>query len=224
MGTNQPPSAIGSSTIAQQAFEQAQARYTQYKEEISKMDSGTTAKDDKLRKFMFRECAALKSIGKLQQDLNAYRLRNKTLSDDNLEDEAELGKNTNPAHLHKNLTATGEIKPGRHWQAHHIICSRHETHYDSRYAMFAYGIGINDPVNGVWLPRKNADAKGSTLPKAVGHRYIHTNAYATFIQNKITSAMSEQHLKMVLGAIQRELQNISPAVKALLTAKGKADL
>ena len=54
MGTNQPPSALGSSTIAQQAFQQAQARYTQYKEEISKMDSGATAKDDQLRKFMLK--------------------------------------------------------------------------------------------------------------------------------------------------------------------------
>ena len=115
---------------------------------------------------MFRECAKLENIGNLQVKLDDYRKANSKLNAG--QKSKEIGSSTNSEKLGNHLRAIGQYRPNSHWQAHHIVCSRHGSHAAARFKLFAY-FGINDPFNGCWLPSKHEYATGTTIPNAVGH-------------------------------------------------------
>ncbi|WP_233448307.1 AHH domain-containing protein [Vibrio penaeicida] len=48
---------------------------------------------------------------------------------------------------------------------------------NARLQMFMYGIGINDSMNGIWLPRSTTYKGRYTTPKAPTHSRIHGNNY-----------------------------------------------
>jgi hypothetical protein len=59
--------------------------------------------------------------------------------------------------------------------AHHIVASGHPDAYRSRLMLFAWGIGINDADNGVFLPAY-VSSQVPTLPSAVAHDRLHASA------------------------------------------------
>ncbi|WP_339074472.1 AHH domain-containing protein [Teredinibacter turnerae] len=159
----------------------------------------------------------------LQLKLNEYRELN--CGNKPIYKAKDAHKAGNSTILGNHLRADGQARHGANWEAHHIVCSRHASHGSARLKMFAY-VGINDPLNGCWLPKKNEDAKGTVLPNAVGHGYLQTNKYAAWVGRTLRMANGERDILNALQSIRRKVQNAKnePDVVALLTEKGKIDL
>lgn len=170
--------------------------------------------------FMIRECAKLECIGNLQVKLDEYREKNSRLNAG--QKAKEVGASGNSEKLGNHLRAIGQYRPNSHWQAHHIVCSRHGSHAAARFKLFAY-MGINDPHNGCWLPSKRKYATGTPLSDAVGHAYLHTNKYADWVRREVRPASGKLDLINRLRSIRLKLHN-ARNLPDILTDKGKQDL
>lgn len=181
--------------------------------------------------FRVKEASRLKNMSKLQQRLNEYRVNNITNSIYVKELEADLGRKNNAKKLAEHLTASGSFQQNSFFRPHHIICSKAASHSASRLLFLARKVeyGINDPDNGVWLPTKHRHAVGTATPNAVGHDYLHTNAYADYVYEKILGGSgSKKSIRNQLNIIRLQLLNIKKsknnlAVK-ILTKDGQKDL
>lgn len=128
------------------------------------------------------EMKRIESLCAAQEALAAYRSSNESKIPDELRKE--------PHHpttkLAKFLTAVGEPKPTVNHEAHHIICGvgrfLKARMALARLNLHNHGMGINDPLNGVWLcnTEKNKKDDGAT-PDSVPHRRIHRKNYETWI-------------------------------------------
>jgi hypothetical protein len=172
------------------------------------------------REFMFRECAKLECLGSLQVKLDNYREANNKLNAG--QKAKEIGSSNNSEKLGDHLRAIGQYRPNNHWQAHHIVCSRHGSHAAARFKLFAY-LGLNDPFNGCWLPSKHKHATSTPFPNAVGHAYLHTNQYADWVRREVRPANSKQDLINRLRDIRLRLHN-AQSLPDVLTENGKQDL
>lgn len=199
----------------------------QSKQQLVKMRTQLKDQPDQLaekeRAFLFSECAKLDALSTMQLQLNEYRTLHSNSKP--IDKAKEARKAGNSAILGNHLRAAGQARHGVNWEAHHIVCSRHTSHGSARLKLFAY-MGINDPLNGCWLPKKHEDAKGTVLPNAVGHAYLHTNKYASWVGRTLRMANGKREVLNALQSIRRKVQNAKndPDVVALLTDKGKVDL
>lgn len=175
---------------------------------------------EKERRFIQNETAKLEILGQLQVRLDEYRARHSHTKPKEKAIEALKSGNSEQLGLH--LRAVGQFRLGHKWQAHHLVCSRHASHAAARFKLFAY-VGINDPVNGCWLPQKHKDARGTVLPNAVGHAFLHTNRYARWVSDELRPARDRADLTRRLNAVRLKLQH-SQHLPDILTPKGKADL
>lgn len=177
------------------------------------------------RDFLFSECARLDALSAMQLKLNEYRHYHSSKYSTPIDKAKEARKAGNSAILGNHLRAAGQARHGANWEAHHIVCSRHPSHASARLKLFAY-MGINDPINGCWLPKKHADAKSTIYPNAVGHAYIHTNKYAAWVGRRLRGANGKIGILNELRRIKEKMQNAKQEsdVRALLTDKGKDDL
>ncbi|MES2674435.1 MAG: AHH domain-containing protein [Pseudomonadota bacterium] len=198
-------------------FENSQKQLVQLRNDLAKEPKKLTQKE---REFMFRECSKLESIGNLQAKLDEYRALN---SSSNVIQKAKESAAANGSDkLGNHLRATGQLKLGPKWQAHHIVCGRHGSHAAARFKLFAY-IGINDPHNGCWLPLQHKYATGTVQPHAVGHTYLHTDKYAAWVEREIVPAAGKDSLIMRLRSIRMKLID-ARNLPDVLTEKGKQDL
>ena len=201
-------------------LEQSKKKLTTMRSELAENPEALSVKE---RDFLFKECAKLENLGNLQTSLDEYRERHSRSKPNDKAVEAD--RKDNSSKLGRYLRAIGQFKPGLRWEAHHIVCSRHSSHASARLMLFAY-MGINDPHNGCWLPKKHADAKGSSFPDAVGHRYVHTNDYARWVGRMLRPARNKAGMINRLNDLRLKLQagKRHTDVVKLLTPKGKADL
>jgi len=226
------------------ALENAVKRSSELLEENEKALKNGEDITGKEFKFRVKEIAKLNNMSALQMRLNEYRAK---ASSSGIKERALEASKTNPndnsSILAKNLTASGKFKPNSNWEAHHVICSRHEAHSANRFILFSMRIdpkqprnihnvhftdnmryGINDPDNGCWLPKKHKHAKGTVHAHAVGHRHIHTNLYAAWVNNLIASSSSIQDLQARLSIIEGKLQRFTVQLsERILTKKGQSD-
>ncbi len=175
--------------------------------------------------FRMKEHARLSNMATLQERLDVYRENAKSMTKNEKEKDA-LKSNTSSI-LGDHLIAAGKFKPNIYWQAHHIICAKHASHAFSRSILFSdrLGYGINDPDNGCWLPQKHKYALSTHRPKAVGHAYIHTKRYATFVAAMIAPVKTRLELQGKLKIIEVKLQNAATALdQSVLTQNGRNDL
>jgi hypothetical protein len=175
-------------------------------------------------KFKAAEIARLGNMGSLQEKLDDYRQKMSKLGLKDKENEAN--KSNNSTKLGNHLTAAGKFRSNQHFQAHHIVCSKHASHVASRFILFdkIMGYGINDPDNGCWLPTKHKYAQSTKFKNAVGHQYVHTTEYATWVKNTITGSTSKEVLKGRLLILQMKLINMTTQkAKEILTDKGQTD-
>ncbi|MCX2782246.1 AHH domain-containing protein [Microbulbifer thermotolerans] len=86
------------------------------------------------------------------------------------------------------MAAVGEPKPSPYHDAHHIIPGKgrwlQEEIAQARANMHLAGIGIQDPRNGIFLPRTKAHKGHWSAPKAPAHKEIHRYNYETWIFDK----------------------------------------
>jgi len=89
------------------------------------------------------------------------------------------------------LEAAGHVRPAGS-AAHHIVAGGHEAAAAGRAALERFGIGINEAVNGVFLPQAT-------------HAPLHTNAYYGAVNNALAQATTRQEALQVLQAIGQRL-------------------
>ncbi|AWF82575.1 hypothetical protein BTJ40_18155 [Microbulbifer sp. A4B17] len=78
----------------------------------------------------------------------------------------------------------------------------------ARLNLHAHGVGINDPVNGVWLPRKYEYKGHWATPKAPAHKEIHRYNYETWIVAKFSqSGLPELVLRNRLREVKTRLKH-----------------
>ncbi|MCS0313179.1 AHH domain-containing protein [Vibrio diabolicus] len=128
--------------------------------------------------------------------------------------------------LANNLTAAGEPKPTKNHEPHHIIPGsgrfRKAEMRAARLNLHMHKIGINAPVNGVWLTNyaKHTDFNWEA-PKSPAHRSIHTFNYETWISSKFSKGIpSKQHFEANLLRVKMELKS-GTYPKEVLEAKNE---
>lgn len=209
-------------TLLSVALQQAKKRYGLLMQSIEETETANGKLSSKEFEFRVTECARLENIGKLQQKVDDYRAASLGKKPRELEAEAQKSGNSHTLGLH--LTSSGQFKPNSNWEAHHIVCSRHPSHAASRLILYGFKYGINDPHNGCWLPRKHRYAVGTSLPNAVGHRHVHTLAYANFVNRRLLTVATTTELNARLSSIRSDLQDTINLDKQILTKKGNDDL
>ena len=155
-----------------------------------------------------RERIRISMQAQLQVGLEEYRSNAKAKT------VAELAKE--PHHpttqLTRNLTAIGDPKPSPDHDPHHIIMGKGRWQplemVKARLALHMHKIGINDPINGVWLPRKKADKGHWATPLAPSHKEIHSYNYETWISRHFGARnLNEAQLRLKLRDIKYQLEN-----------------
>lgn len=204
-------------SLLDSVFEESQKKLASMRKDLTKDPSKLAQKE---RLFLINECAKLDNISRLQIRMDEYRAKHAHTSPKQKAAEALRAGNSDI--LGQHLRAIGQFKPNKDWQAHHIVCTRHRSHAAARFKLFAY-MGINDPFNGCWLPRKHQYARGTTIPNAVGHAYVHTDKYARWVGTELRPARDKQDIVRRLNAIRLKLHN-TKHLPDVLTDKGKNDL
>jgi len=150
--------------------------------ECPKVKQARLAKCDRDWKHLRLERKKIAAHFKMQTQLSRYREANQQR-----DIEAMLTETHHPTRrLVRNLRAVGEAKPTQFHEAHHIIpgSGRHikQMIEECRLNLHLHGVGINDPLNGVWLRNyeKNKSDDWAT-PNAPSHRPIHTHNYENWI-------------------------------------------
>ncbi|HHG3448755.1 TPA: AHH domain-containing protein [Vibrio parahaemolyticus] len=165
-----------------------------------------------------RERAKINAHAQLQEqllaDLEVYRDDNKDSSYIELAKE----KHHPTTRLASNLYAIAEPKPSPNHAAHHIIMGngRVRAMTNARLQMFMYGIGINDSINGIWLPRSTAYKGHYTTPKAPMHSRIHGDNYQRWVGRLAVIRNNESAFRARLVTIKSQLKDGSHPPKILM--------
>ena len=166
------------------------------------------AKLDRDWQHLQRERIRISTQAELQKGLEQYRADAKQKTEQQL-----LAEPHHPtALLARNLAAVGEPKPSLDHSAHHIIVGRGRWRARLitriRLSLHMHGIGINDPVNGVWLPRTKADRGHWATPFSPAHTEIHRFNYETWLITQFQAVgMSAERFSNRLRAIKGQLKN-----------------
>jgi A nuclease family of the HNH/ENDO VII superfamily with conserved AHH len=107
--------------------------------------------------------------------------------------------------LGKLLEASGLRRPPG-YEAHHIVAgnSKYEAADEGRKILRNFGIRINDPENGVWLPA----SKKSPNPDGLAvHRPLHSYEYMDAVTEALKMATTKQQAIDILQSIGRALQS-----------------
>lgn len=113
--------------------------------------------------------------------------------------------------LRKALIAAKKL-PDLKWRydAHHIVAKDAKLARRAQEILFALGIDLDDPDNGVFLPKTEQDRRKGNLKKAYVHGGIHTKPYYANINFQIVEAFEnnadKDDMKRTLRDIADELQ------------------
>ncbi|WP_444958629.1 AHH domain-containing protein [Microbulbifer sp. ZKSA002] len=81
------------------------------------------------------------------------------------------------------------------------------TTKQARLLLFRNDIRINDPDNGVWMPRDESDRGHWSMPSAVPHSRIHTHNYERWIYGQIQHLKTEAEIRTKLSILRAHLMN-----------------
>ncbi len=101
--------------------------------------------------------------------------------------------------------------PKYSYDAHHIVAKGAQRAKIAADVLLALGIDIDDPDNGVFLPKDDAAKKKGVYKNAYMHGTIHTKAYYANINYQIISAYENgadtDEMRRVLRDIAEEIQS-----------------
>jgi hypothetical protein len=103
-----------------------------------------------------------------------------------------------PRILAQNLQATAITRVAL-VAAHHIVAGSAKRAAPARRVLRRYGTGINDAVNGQFLPIRGSSAPGAYHPRT------HTNTYYDAVNDRVVQAGSRSELEQILTDIGEEL-------------------
>jgi RHS repeat-associated protein len=103
--------------------------------------------------------------------------------------------------LAKALLNAGDTR-GPSTAAHHIVAGNAPLAARARAVLDKFGIGINDAINGVFLPanRFSPNAGGAAV-----HASLHTTSYFTEVNRLLSAATSRAEAELILGGIRSAL-------------------
>jgi hypothetical protein len=113
--------------------------------------------------------------------------------------------------LRKNMTATGEPRPGDGCAAHHIVMKddgKFPASKKARDILENCGIDLDSAENGVWLP----DTTEDSACRGAYHRTLHTEEYANNVYKRLRYAKEEAGCDGVASALKE--------IKLALTNEG----
>ena len=102
--------------------------------------------------------------------------------------------------LRKNMIEAGIEVPTYKNAAHHIVAGNSKYAAEARQILHQFGIGINDAINGVFLPT----VKG--VSDAAYHPGLHTQAYYNKVNDLLSTAKSKEDAIEILLDIADMLQ------------------
>lgn len=111
----------------------------------------------------------------------------------------EVWEKANSVILRKNMINSGITVPDYSNAAHHIVAGAASKAQEARDVLQSFGIGINDSVNGVFLPTVR------DVCQAVYHPEIHTNIYYATVNALLSDCTSEEEVRTVLEYIANAL-------------------
>ena len=150
-----------------------------------------------------------KTIKEARDALNQYRSEVPNISR-----RALITEKHNSKKLGKHMEAIGSLKPAKEFEAHAIISGGSEYARSARILLARYGIRIDDPVNGVWLPNFKKNVPHVKMPHAAAHRTIHTPQYYVNLLAVLDLSDSKEDVTRVLSKVrERLIQGRFPYIK-----------
>lgn len=147
----------------------------------------------------------LKTIGGLYDRLDRYRLEAESMSHNQLENEKHSS-----SRLGRYMTRAGDARPSSRCDAHAMISGNHGDSVILRALLAYFGIRIDDPFNGCWLPRDWDDRPymPNHLRNAVPHCRIHHRKYYFWMSKYIhpSRITTQDQLIQALRMIRVSLQ------------------
>ncbi len=116
--------------------------------------------------------------------------------------------------LEGNLRLAGRAQPSPRFTAHHLVEGKGKLAVTktARLLLFRHDIRINDPDNGVWMPRSEEDRGHWAMPKATPHSQIHTHNYERWVYGQVQYLKSEKEIRHKLGILRAQLKHgVQPA-------------
>ena len=120
--------------------------------------------------------------------------------------------------LAKYMRAVGRPQPSPRHTPHHIVPGKGclvESGL-ARLKLHRFGVRINDPDNGAWLPRAKKDTPNWSMPNAKSHKRYHTHNYERWVFQAVNSKGSELQIRQQLRIIGRMLQDGTQPKKVTL--------
>ena len=193
---------------AKTKLEAALARYTSH---VSANGANPTADQ---KRHIEAERNHLINLGKVMKRLEEYQGWVETAAYEVLVQESHDSER-----LGENMRAAGRPKPTDRHDAHAIVSGTHAAAALSRIALAELQIGIDEPVNGAWLPRSGNDARASNNWASIGaapHSRIHRKSYYEWVEEKVEIAGSTSELRQTLTQLGKRLEQgaIPPEIKA----------
>jgi len=173
---------------------------------------------DSLR-FLELERLKLEKISDVQGQLAMYRAsalkasHGTTMERSQAVRRLELEEHHPTKNLEAFMRAEGVPKPSFKHSAHHIVPGKGKDQVingRTRLHLHRYGIGINDPANGVYLLNKDKFTPHWSMPLSRGHKKYHTKQYEVWVSNRVRVLKNMDAIKTQLQIIGRILQQNEP--------------
>jgi len=159
------------------------------------------------REHLRKERLRLKSLARLHSDLDEYRREASGKTDVDL-----LREPHHPTKiLARNLAAVNEPQPSPDHVAHHIVPGKgrwiQAAILDVRLTLHEYGVGINDPINGIFLPNKKKSRGHWATPKAPVHKELHGWNYERWVSGSLPDTLKKPTFLKRLEIIKNQLRD-----------------
>ena len=131
--------------------------------------------------------------------LSAYHKAGKSMSRKDL-----MSEKHKPRRLGRFMKGTG-IQRAPNTAAHAIVSGSHPEARAARRILAKFKIRIDDPDNGVFLPKSEDYVPHPEMPDAHNHAKIHTEEYYVNITTVLSTATSEYECRLALRLIRDKL-------------------
>lgn len=214
--------------MAIHSYEEAARRTLNRYETLAKSHSANdTTKTEVVRKKELAECLGflelerlkLEKIADVQGQLAAYRESAMASTRGTAKDRDQALRRLNAEKHHPTgyleafMRAEGIPKPSAKHTAHHIVPGKGKDpviNGRTRLHLHRFGIGINDPANGVYLVHSDEFTPHWSMPLSRGHKKYHTKLYETWVSNRVRALRDIDSIKTQLQIIGRILQQNEP--------------
>lgn len=122
----------------------------------------------------------------------------------NMNKQELLNEQHKPNRLSRFMKSSGIDRPVN-TAAHAIVSGSHERATAARNILAKWWIRIDDPVNGVFLPKNRHYTPHPQMPNAANHAAMHTKEYYVNITAMLAPRTSENDCRLILKLIGKML-------------------